>query len=720
MKDTSPPPSPRAPRALLPYLVAGGVLVVAVAVAALNRRAAPYVLLCGAGFALALFFVTRSQGRARHKEREALAALRASESRFRTVVEQSPVSMQIFAPDGRTVRVNSAWEELWGVTLEQLGGYNILEDPQLEEKGIAPFIRRAFRGEATHVPAILYDPEETIPGMTRHEDPRRWVQAVIYPVKDEQGNVREVVLMHEDITERRRAEEALRRSEERYRAVIEQASDAILISDLEGRYTEVNPSACRLLGYECEELLGLSITDVLDPEDAPRLEALKARLLDGGTEVSEWRLVRKDRSRVSVEVSTKILPDGRWQAIIRDITERKRLEDELRARAEELSEANRLKDEFLATLSHELRTPLTAILGWAHMLRGRQLDAETQARAIEAVERNAAAQTALINDLLDVSRIITGKLRLDVEPLELGPVIEAAADSLRPAAEARGVTLEVRAGPHVGRVSGDADRLGQVVWNLLSNAVKFTPRGGRVEVSLEARAGHAEVAVSDTGCGIAPEFLPQVFDRFRQADGRITREHGGLGLGLSIARHLIELHGGTISASSPGEGLGATFRFRLPLLQVRNDEGDADDDSATRDPRPAMLSGLRVVVVDDDEDSRAVVSAVLERAGASVSTASSADEALGLIGASRPDVLVADIGMPGVDGYELMRRVRALGPARGGGTPAAALTAYARPEDRALALAAGYQLHLAKPIAPAELLQAVANLAGRQQEGAKG
>jgi len=446
MKDpTALAPSPR-PRTALPYLVLGGVLLASAAAAALNTRAAPYVLLCGAAFGLALFFVTRSQVRARRKEREATLALSASESRFRTVVEQSPVSTQIFTPDGRTVRVNRAWEELWGVTLEQLGDYNVLEDPQLEEKGIAEHIRRAFRGEATQVPAILYDPEETIPGLTSHEDPRRWVQAVIYPVKDEEGRVREVVLIHEDITERRR------------------------------------------------------------------------------------------------------------------------LEEQLRARAEELAEANRLKDEFLATLSHELRTPLTSIVGWAHMLRAGALDPETQERALEAIERNASAQTSLINDLLDVSRIITGKLRLHVEPTDLAPVIESAAESLRPAAEARGVRLGVDVEEGVGRVSGDADRLRQVVWNLLSNAVKFTPRGGSVTVSLAARDAHAEVEVTDTGVGIAPEFLPQVFDRFRQADGRITREHGGLGLGLAIARHLVELHGGTITASSPGEGQGSTFRFRLPLL----------------------------------------------------------------------------------------------------------------------------------------------------------
>ncbi|HEX8501725.1 MAG TPA: CHASE domain-containing protein [Pyrinomonadaceae bacterium] len=414
-----------------------------------------FVSLAGLAFGLALFFVTRSQVRARAQAEAAASDARASENRFRTLVEQSPVSTQIFSPDGRTLRVNRAWEELWGVTLEMLGDYNVLEDPQLVEKGIAPFIRRGFEGEPTRVPAILYDPEQTIPGVTSHKDPGRWVSAVIYPVKDEEGRVREVVLIHEDITERVRAEEELR----------------------------------------------------------------------GQTEAAE------------------------------------------RARRE-AEEASRLKDEFLATLSHELRTPLTAILGWAKLLRSGGIGPEAAARGLEAVERNAVAQTRLIGDLLDVSRIITGKLRLEPRTVELARVVEAGVEGVRPAAEARGVRLETSLGEGAALVSGDPDRLQQVVWNLLSNAVKFTPQGGRVGVRLTSGGGHAEVEVSDTGRGIAEEFLPHVFDRFRQADGRITREHGGLGLGLSIARHLVELHGGTITAESPGEGRGATFRFRLPLLGV--------------------------------------------------------------------------------------------------------------------------------------------------------
>jgi signal transduction histidine kinase/CHASE1-domain containing sensor protein/ActR/RegA family two-component response regulator len=384
----------------------------------------------------------------------------------------------------------------------------------------------------------------------------------------------------------------------------------------------------------------------------------------------------------------------------------------------EAQEANRLKDEFLATLSHELRTPLTSVLGWAKLLRSEALDEKTAARAVEAIERNAEAQTRLINDLLDVSRVITGKLRLEVKATELGGVVEAAVESVRPAAEARGVRLDVRLDPSAGPVSGDADRLQQVVWNLLSNAIKFTPGGGHVEVILTRANGNAEIAVADTGRGIAPEFLPHVFDRFRQADQRITREFGGLGLGLAIARHLVELHGGTITAASEGVGRGATFRVRLPLMGSRNAEFGARTEGQPNDngdQRSAILSGLHVLVVEDDEDSRVLVSTALERFGARVTAAASAAEALGAVERQSPDVIVADIGMPGTDGYELMRMVRALG-GEASRLPAVALTAYARPEDRERALASGYQAHVAKPVEPSALAQTLARLVGRKGE----
>ncbi|HZS03522.1 MAG TPA: ATP-binding protein, partial [Blastocatellia bacterium] len=390
-------------------------------------------------------------------------------------------------------------------------------------------------------------------------------------------------------------------------------------------------------------------------------------------------------------------------------------EQAARSQAEE---ASRLKDDFLATVSHELRTPLNSILGWARMLRSGKLDAQAAARAIETIERNARSQAGIIEDILDVSRIITGRLRLDFQTVDLQPVIEAAVDSVRPAAESRGVLIEQRLDAAVSHVSGDPQRIQQVIWNLLSNAIKFTPRGGRVRIALERINSHIEITVSDTGVGIRSEFLPYVFDRFRQADSSSTRMHGGLGLGLAIVRHLVELHGGAVSAESGGEGQGATFRVRLPLVAVRG-----ETEGPGRRPPAALskgglglssdLKGVRVLVVDDEADARDLLSVVLAQSGAEVKAAASAAEALTAIEQWRPHVLVSDIGMPVEDGHALIRRLRALGPERGGLTPAVALTAYARSEDRLRALSAGYQMHVAKPVDPEELAAVIASLAGR-------
>jgi PAS domain S-box-containing protein len=381
-------------------------------------------------------------------------------------------------------------------------------------------------------------------------------------------------------------------------------------------------------------------------------------------------------------------------------------------------EANRLKDEFLATVSHELRTPLTAVLGWAHMLRAGQLDDENASRALETIERNARSQAQLIDDLLDVSRIITGKLRLDIRPVDPTSFIDAAIDAVSPAAEAKGVRIQKVMDTGVSAVSGDPARLQQVVWNLLSNAIKFTPRGGRVKVLLERINSHIEITVSDTGAGISEKFLPFVFERFRQADGTTTRLHGGLGLGLAIVRHLVELHGGSVHVESLGEGQGATFTVKLPLITVYERERRQDRvHPAARDVLPApdcpeKLDGLKVLVVDDEADTRELLRAVLGRCGAEVTTAGSAEEALDLLKQSRPDVLVSDIGMPGEDGYELIKKVRALSSEDGGKIPAIALTAYARAEDRLQVLRAGYQMHVAKPVELTELVAIVATLAG--------
>jgi signal transduction histidine kinase/ActR/RegA family two-component response regulator len=382
-------------------------------------------------------------------------------------------------------------------------------------------------------------------------------------------------------------------------------------------------------------------------------------------------------------------------------------------------EASRLKDEFLATVSHELRTPLTAMLGWAYLLRAGHLDEQSARSALETIERNARSQSQLIDDLLDVSRIITGKLRLDVRQIDPATFIEAAIEALRPAAEAKGVRLQKVMDTGVNSIAGDPARLQQVVWNLLSNAIKFTPKGGRVQVRLERINSHVEVTVSDTGSGINSKFLPHVFDRFRQADQSTTREHGGLGLGLAIVRHLVELHGGTVRAESHGEGNGATFTVTLPLMTVYQSKTEIErvhpkaSDAPPGPECPEKLDGLKVLVVDDEANTRELLSVVLTRCGAIVTTVGTALEALEYMETLGPDVLISDIGMPGVDGYELIRKVRALPLEKGGKVPAVALTAYARTEDRLRVLRSGYQMHIPKPVELAELVAIVANLAGR-------
>ena len=380
-----------------------------------------------------------------------------------------------------------------------------------------------------------------------------------------------------------------------------------------------------------------------------------------------------------------------------------------------VEEANRAKDEFLSVVSHELRTPLSAILGWARIARSTTLTPEKHARALETIERNARSQAQLIEDLLDISRIITGKLRLEVRPMLPAPAIEAALESIRPAAEAKGLRLKAVLDPNAGPVSGDPDRLQQVVWNLLSNSVRYTPRGGWVQVELAKVHSSVEICVADSGEGIAEEFLPHVFERFRQADSSSTRQHGGLGLGLSIVRHLVELHGGTIEAASEGKGKGAIFRLKLPLSALRVDprEREVAVPGPSEPPTlvcPQELMGARILVVDDEPDARELLRTVFEGCGAKVTVASSASEALHQLEAQRFGVLVSDIGMPGEDGFSLIRRVRALTPAPSASVPAIALTAYARLEDRTRALLCGFSVHAAKPIEPAELVVMVAAL----------
>jgi signal transduction histidine kinase/ActR/RegA family two-component response regulator len=389
------------------------------------------------------------------------------------------------------------------------------------------------------------------------------------------------------------------------------------------------------------------------------------------------------------------------------------LDRERHARAE-AEAANRIKDEFLATLSHELRTPLSSILGWANLLRAGNVDAPSSAQGLEVIERNAQNQRQLIDDLLDVSRIITGQLRLDVRQVDLNQIVADAVEVVGPAANAKRIHISCRFYPESCHVSGDAVRLQQVVWNLLVNAVKFTPEGGRIEVKLEEIERRVRVSISDSGQGITPQFLPHVFDRFRQADGTTTRAHGGLGLGLAIVRHLVEAHGGTVTAESKGAGRGSIFFFSLPLPAASLKASEPSSDlleSQRRNGAGTSLRGVRVLVVDDDTDARQMISAVLRRSGAEVRDCGSVGEAMTALPQWRPDVLMSDIGMPYEDGYDLIHKVRALTDELGGRVPAAALTAYARDEDRKRAIAEGYQLHVAKPASSAELVAAVATLA---------
>jgi len=429
---------------------------------------------------------------------------------------------------------------------------------------------------------------------------------------------------------------------------------------------------------------------------------------------------RAERLVVGIAAQAAVTIDNArlYEAAQRSAEERKQLLESERAARSEAERASSMKDEFLATVSHELRTPLSAILGWSRVLRFRKMsEADTQ-KGLETIERNAHSQSQLIEDLLDMSRITSGKLRLDVQPIEPVSFIEAAIETLSPAATAKGVRVEKRLDTTAGPMMGDPNRLQQIVWNLLSNAIKFTPNGGKVQVVLERLNSQIEITVSDTGVGITSEFLPYVFDRFRQEDASTTRHFGGLGLGLSIVKRLVELHGGSVRVHSPGEGRGANFIVSLPLMVHRNlTNGDwlhlRTPSAAALEFKRSDLSGLRVLVVDDEEDARELIKRILIECDAEVFTASNAREALALLEAERPEVLISDISMPDIDGYELLRKARLLEEAGGRKIPAIALTAFARSEDRTRALRAGFLVHVSKPIEPSELVASVASVAGR-------
>lgn len=1004
--------------------------------------------------------------------------------RFSAIFEQSPLSIQIFSPDGRTIRVNKAWEKLWGVRAEEILGYNILEDRQLEEKGIMTFIRRAFAGESVHIPPILYDPDETIPDLSKNKEPQKWTKAVMYPLKNADGAIREIVLIHEDITELKKIEQETLHLTAQIETQRKYLQD--LVSNVPGvvweawgepdeknqRINFVSDYVEKWLGYSVEEWLSTPNfwLTIVHEEDKEKAAAESLAIFKSGAQgINRFRWVARDGSVFWVEAQTTVICDENgspvgMRGVTMDISERKQKEeterflfeagtalsssldyettlktvarlavphfadwcavdmlgadglahrlavahidpdkvawaeeiylkyppdpnlprglynvirtgepefypeipDELlvesavdeehlrmmreigfrsamlvplkvrdrvlgvitfvntdsrhhteadlqlakdlasraalavdsaklfraerltRQAAEKTSDflkrlqsvssslsqilvskeaaaavieqginslgaaagvvvlvnetaghleiaasagypaeiiekwrhfdlnlnlpindsirekkpvfiesfeeykklypyltesksytgsraltsvpliiegktlgalgfsfssernfseddraflyslaqqcaqalersrlyeteqnlraeaeaASRIKDEFLATVSHELRTPLNAIVGWSSMLAGKQLDSQAAVKAIETIERNARSQSQIIEDLLDVSRIITGKIHLENSVVDVAPIIIAAIDSVRPTMETKGISIKTGIENADLYILGDAERLKQIFWNLLSNAAKFTPKGGNVEVRLERVESSAQITVKDSGQGIEPEFLPFVFDRFRQADGTTTRAHGGLGLGLSIVRYLVEMHGGTVQAESGGAGKGAAFILRFPIASVKK-AGIGENDSPDADGTDGrLLKGLRILVVDDEVDSLALLKTITENAGAVVKAVGSSNEAVEAVADFRPDVLISDIGMPGEDGYTLIKRIRGMTPPEIAFVPAIALTAYARQEDRERALESGFQMHISKPVGYTELIEAVRKVAG--------
>ena len=532
------------------------------------------------------------------------------------------------------------------------------------------------------------------------------------------------------VEQQRLATEALAsRGEERLRrqsALIDLSYEPIFIWDVVGGILEWNKGSEQLYDYSREEAIGRRSHELLKTEFRVSLHDYQSELERDGLWSGEVRHQTRDGREVIVESRQQLIESSGMQLVLetnRDITERKRAErerelllaQEHRLR-DEAEKANRVKDEFLATVSHELRTPLNAILGWSTMLSKGSMDNTTTIRGIEAIERNAKSQAQLVEDLLDVSRIISGKLRLDIKPIALTSVVKAAMDSVQLAAEAKKIQLQIIIDPTADNVKGDAARLQQVVWNLLSNSIKFTPNLGRVTVKIERTPSMAQITVTDTGDGINSEFLPFVFDRFKQADGSMTRTHSGLGLGLAIARHIMEMHGGTIEAQSEGEGLGSTFRVSLPLTGANTTAAVAIDSKKEVPPLESFtdltdLQGISILVVDDEADARDMLRTLLEEFGADVMTAASAREAFDLLSSAwKPDVLVSDIGMPEEDGYTLIKKVRALSPEQGGTTPAIALTGYVRVEERARALTEGYQMFVPKPVEISELAALISTL----------
>ncbi|PYQ16670.1 MAG: two-component hybrid sensor and regulator [Acidobacteria bacterium] len=683
--------------------------------------------------------------------------LQERERLFRLMADTTPGLVWMCDAQRRFTYFNRRWLEFRGRRIEQERGRGWMD-------GIHPDDRRRSEEEFTAAFAAQR-PFELEFRLLRADGEHRWLLGSGAPLSDPAGQFGGHIGSCVDVTDRRRAEEASRFLAEASnvlassldyqttlgavaRLAVPQIADwcaadvlgadgslqrlAVVHADLgkvelarelERRYSvdlEADRGLPNVLRTGYPELVS-EITDELLAEMAGDAEHLRILRSLGLRSYIIAPLIARGRTLGALTLMTA--ESGRRYgmsdlAFAENLAGRAALAVDNARLYREAQDLNRMKDEFLATLSHELRTPLNAIVGWAHLLRDGKLDEETTQRAIETINRNAKVQNQLIADILDVSRIVTGKLRLNLRPVELPPIVESAVETMRPTAVAKGVGLETQIDAAGGLVSGDSDRLQQVVWNLLSNAIKFTPRGGTVRVRLGRERSHSTIVVEDTGAGMEPHVIPRIFERFMQGDSTSTRTHGGLGLGLAIVRHIVELHAGSVEASSRGPGQGSTFKVSLPTVAVAADAESGDSGrrragDETGGGHAATLEGLTVLVVDDHQDARELMTAVLQQRGARVVGAASTDEALELLRTEKPDVLLSDVEMPGEDGYALIRTIRALAPEEGGRVPAAALTAYARREDRVKTLLAGYQIHLAKPVAPEELVTVVTSLTGR-------
>ena len=633
---------------------------------------------------------------------------------FAAIVASSDDAIISKSLDGTVLTWNAAAERLFGYTAAEIVGCSIRlivpRDRQAEEDHV---LAAVGRGETI-------DHFETV--RQRKDGALVPISLTVSPIRDASGEIVGASKIARDLSRTERIQSDARR----LAAIVDSSDDAIVGKNLNGIVTSWNAAAERMFGYSADEMIGRSVRLVI-PEDRQHEEDEVLRRMRLGQRLDHYETIRRRKDGSLFPVSLTISPVCNEQGavigaskIARDVTERARADQERRRLLEIARATNRLKDEFLATLSHELRTPLNAIAGYSRMMQTGLLRGDKQERAIDTIVRNASSLTQMIEDVLDVSRIVSGKVRLQLRAVELSEIVREAVATAQPAAGAKGIRVDVLVDPRGTLVSGDPDRLRQVLWNLCSNAVKFSERGGHVQIRLERVADHVELTVTDDGIGIAPEFLPYLFERFSQADAGTNRVHGGLGLGLAISRHLVELQGGCISAHSDGPSRGATFRIELPVRSMSSTLTEQSWPSpvthgSEKAPVVPDLNGVQILVVDDDQDALALSREILEATGATVTTADSGPEALEKLRRGRADVLITDLAMPRMDGFELIEQIRSCEDIGVRGIPAAALTAFARSEDRVRALHSGFQVHLSKPIDPAELMAAAATLARRAQ-----